>query len=125
MGLTAELLKAVPAAEKFRAALDAMEKENEFLKGENAELREELAQFIENWETLDGDAVRSLHYLAQYGQGHAGEISQACQMNIHLVESYLKHLGAGGYVHLPSNGEPHYALAPKGKRYLRERGLHK
>lgn len=124
MGLIADLLKEIPAAAKYRPALEAMEKENELLKAENAELKEEVAQFIPRWHTLDGDAVKTLVYLSQYESGHAGEIAQAYQLNIQIVEMYLNNLAAGGYIHAPLNGAgPHHALAQKGRRYLRERGL--
>ena len=125
MGLTADLLKEIPAAAKFKAELDAMEKANESLKAENAELKEELAQFIQSWVTLDWDAVRTLVHLSQYERAHAREIAEACQMNVHLVESHLNYLVAGEFVHAPLAGEPRHSLALKGRRYLRERGLHK
>lgn len=51
-----ELLGAVPAAAKYRAELEQMAVENAGLKAENAHLKTELAQYIEQWETLDGDA---------------------------------------------------------------------
>ena len=38
------------------------------------------------------------------------------------IHSYL---AACDYVRAPLNGEPRYGLARKGRRYLRERGLHK
>ena len=123
MGLIADLLKEVPAAAKYQVGLEAMERENARLKAENAELNEELAQFIQKWDTLDGDAVRTLMYLSQCERGHAHEIAQACQLNIQIVETYLNHLAQADYVHAPLNGEPRYGLAHKGRRYLRERGL--
>jgi hypothetical protein len=125
MGLTTDLLQEFPAAAKYRAELAAMENENERLKAENAGLKEELAQLIPGWVTLDWDAVRALVYLSQHERGHASEIAQAYQMNIHLVESHLNYLAACDYIHAPLNGEPRYGLAHKGRRYLRERGLHK
>lgn len=126
MELIADLLKEIPAAAKYRSGLEAMAKENERLKAENAELQEELAQYIQRWDTLDGDAVKTLVYLSQYERGHASEIAQACQLNLQIVEMYLNNLAAGGYVHAPLNGEePRHGLAHKGRRYLRERGLHK
>jgi hypothetical protein len=121
----AELLKEIPAAAKYRAELDAMEKESERLKAENAGLKEELAQFIQSWVTLDWDSVRTLVYLAENERAHASEIAQAYQMNVHLVQSHLNYLVAGDFVHAPLGGEPRHSLAHKGRRYLRERGLHK
>lgn len=123
MGFIADLLKEIPAAARYQAALHAMEQENERLKAENSELKEELAQFINNWETLDWDAVRTLIYLSQHAHAHAHEIAGAYQINIQIAESYLSYLARGGFVHAPLNGEPRYGLAHKGRRYLRERGL--
>jgi len=120
----ADLLQEVPAAEKYRAQLEAMERENRLLRAENGELKEELAQFVQSWVTLDWDAVRTLVYLARHERAHASEIAQAYQMNAHLVESHLNYLVAGNFVHAPLSGEPRHSLAHKGRRYLRERGLH-
>jgi hypothetical protein len=123
VGLIAELLKEILAAAKYRPALEAMEKENELLKAENAELKEDLEEYIQRWGTLDSGAVKALMYLSQNERGHAGEIAQAHELNIQIVEMYLNVLAEGNYVHAPLNGEPHYGLARKGRRYLHERGL--
>jgi predicted transcriptional regulator len=124
VGLIAELLKEFPVAAKYRSGLDAMEQENERLKAENADLKEELAHYIQQWNTLDGDAVKTLIYISQHECGHVHEIAQAYQINVQIVEMYLKTLVQADYVHAPLNGaEQHYGLALKGKRYLRERGL--
>ncbi len=124
MGLVAELLNDVPAAAKYRAELEAMEQENERLRAENADLEEELAEYLQQWETLDSDAVRTLEYLSQFERGHPHEIAQACQINIQCVESQLRFLATWQYVHAPVNGsEPMFALARKGRRYLSDRGL--
>lgn len=124
MGLIADLLKEIPAAAKYQSGLDAMEKENELLKAENAELKEELAHVVQQWATLDGDAVKSLVYLSQNEHGHAVEIAQAYQLNVQIVEMYLNTLVREDYIHAPPNGaELRYGLAHKGRRYLRERGL--
>jgi hypothetical protein len=118
------LLKELPAAAGYRAELEALEREHARLQAENAGLREELAQYINNWETLDWDAVRALVYLSRHGRGQAGEIAQSCGMHIQIAESYLGFLAAQGFVRAPQAGEPHYGLEHKGRRYLRERGLH-
>lgn len=125
MGLIAKLLKDVPAAEKYRKELEALEASNKKLKAENADLKEELSQFIQNWVTLDWDSVRTLVCLSEKERAHAKEIAEACQMNEFLVQSHLNHLVQGDYVHPPRDSEPRHSLAVKGRRYLRERGLHK
>ena len=123
MSLIADLLKEFPAAVKYRGELEAMARENESLKAENARLTEELSDYIDRWETLDAEAVRTLEYLSRHERGHAQEIASAYQLHIQVVDAYLKHLAERDYVVPPVNGEPHYGLAHKGRRYLRGRGL--
>ena len=55
-----QLLKDAPAAAPYRAQLEELAREHTELRTENARLRDELAWFIPQWETLDGDAVRTL-----------------------------------------------------------------
>lgn len=49
MGFVAKLLKDVPVAAKYRAALVAVERDNARLAAENARLREELAEHVQQW----------------------------------------------------------------------------
>ena len=124
MGLIADLIREIPAAGKYRAQLDAMERENERLKTEIAGLEKELSQYIEKWETLDGEAVRTLVYLSQRRIDGPGDIAHANEMNFQIVEMYLKFLVTHAYVHAPATGgDTGYALSHKGRRYLHERGL--
>ncbi|MGE5524524.1 MAG: hypothetical protein ACM3SS_12485 [Rhodospirillaceae bacterium] len=124
MGVTAELLKEIPAAEKYRGRLEALEAEVERLAAENAQLKTELARYIDRWETLDGDALDTLLYLSRNERGNAVEIAKANKVNIQIVETYLKQLVTCEYVHAHANGEvPHFGLAHKGRWYLEERGL--
>jgi hypothetical protein len=123
VGLIADLLKDVPAAVKYRTELESMECENARLRAENARLAEALSEYIDRWETLDAEAVRTLEYLSRHECGHAHEIASAYQLNIQVVDAYLKHLAARDYVVPPVNGEVRYGLAHKGRRYLRGRGL--
>ena len=124
LALIADLLKEIPAAAKYKVELETMERENELLKAENAELQEELGQYIQKWVTLDEGALKTLMYLSQFERGHARDIAQAYELNIQIVEMYLNVLAEGHYVHAPVNGsESHYGIARKGQYYLRERGL--
>lgn len=124
MGVIADLIKEIPAAGKYESGLDAIEKENASLKAENAELKQELAHYIQRWETLDGDGLKTLIYISRYERGHAAEIAQACQMNVQIVETYMRKLLQDDYILTPLNGAEHsYGLAYKGRRYLSERGL--
>ena len=123
MGAIADLIRKIPAAAKYRAALEAMEQENVQLKAENEDLKEELAQYLQQWETLDGDAVTTLVYLSQYERSHSHEIAATTKVNPQTVEAYLKFLAQHAYVHPPADGEAGFGIAHKGRRYLRERGL--
>jgi len=135
VGVVTTLLKQVPAAAKFAPRLAALEKELLQLRAENARLREELAQYIEQWETLDGPQVGVLQYLALNAPGHATEIADAISINVQIAETSLVFLQKYAYVDASTpvvqKGKPargrkqRYTLSPKGVRYLRERGLHK
>ena len=123
MGAIADLIKNIPAAAKYRAVLEAMERETAQLRAENEELKLELAQYIEQWATLDGDAVATLVYLSQYERGQPHEIAAFNKVNPQIPESHLKFLAQQAYVHPPADREAGYAISHKGRRYLHERGL--
>ena len=119
-----ELLGAVLVAAKYRAELEKVAYENVRLKNENAELKMELAQYIEQWETLDGDAVRTLQYLAQDAFESAEAIARTHNMNFQIAEMYLHFLVKHAYVAAPATAaKSGYDLTSKGRRYLRERGF--
>ncbi len=116
-----ELLAAVPAAAKYRAQLEQMAGDNARLKAENTELKSELAQYIEQWETLDGDAVRTLQYLAQEAFESAEAIARTHNMNLQIADMYLRFLVKHAYVAAPAaTVNSGYDLTSKGRRYLRE-----
>lgn len=128
----ATLLRQVPAAAKYKSKLQAMEKELLQLRSENAALRDDLAQYIEQWETLDGPQVSTLQYLAANSRGHAREIARSVSINIQIAETSLLFLCQHNYVRpdlaagKATRGKPErFALSAKGERYLRSRGLHK
>lgn len=124
MASIAELIREIPALEKYRDELDALERDNRQLRAENAELRTELADFIGKWETLDGDAVRTLQYLAQDAFDSADAIARTHNMNFQIAEMYLHFLVKHAYVAAPAvAANSAYGLTPKGRRYLRERGF--
>jgi hypothetical protein len=132
VSVVATLLKQVPASAKFKPKLEALEKELMQLRAENARLQVELAQYIEQWETLDGPQVSALQYLARYERGHAAEIARAITVNIQIAETSLVFLHKCDYVTPATNGQKpargkkaQFALSAKGARYLRDRGLYK
>jgi len=123
MGAIEELIKQVPAAAKYRAGLEAMERDNARLKAENEALRRELAQYIEKWETLDGDAVMTLVYLSQCERSQPHEIAAGNKVNPQITESYLRFLTQHAYVQPSADDTAGFEISHKGRRYLHERGL--
>jgi hypothetical protein len=117
------LFDEVPAAAQYRAQLESLAREHAALKAENGRLHEELEMFIRKWDTLDGDAVRTLEYLARVERGHAQEIASANQVNIQIAESYLGFLLQLQYVQTSAGDAAHFNITGKGRHYLRERGL--
>src|SRR3954465_8270987 len=97
-----DLLRAVPPASKYREDLEQLAAENARLKLENAALQDELAQYIEQWETLDGDAVNTLRYLAGAAFDSAHAIATTHDMNIQIAEMYLHFLVKHAYVAAPA-----------------------
>lgn len=118
-----QLLQEVPGAAQYRAQLESLAREHAELKVENTRLQDELTWFIPQWDTLDGDAVRTLEYLSRVERAQPPEIAAANQVNIQIVDSYLSYLVRGQYAHAPADRAPQFSISAKGRRYLRERGL--
>lgn len=103
--------------------VQSLEAEVVRLRAENARLSQELEQYIEQWETLDGPQVSTLAYLCEHGGGVAARIARGIDANIQIVESSLIFLHRLNYVRPASAGKAGFCLAAKGERYLRSRGL--
>jgi len=93
------------------------------LETENAELKTELEQYIEKWETLDGDAVKALRYLSRHKTALPKEVAKGNGINLQIADSYLKFLSRHDYVRAPGAAGKPYSILHKGIRYLEERGL--
>ncbi len=113
----------MPAAAPYRAQLESLPREYAALKAENGRLNEQLEMFIRKWDTLDGDAVRALEYLARVERGHPQEIARTNQVNIRIVESYPGFLAQLHYVRVSAADGAHFNISGKGRHYLRGRGL--
>jgi hypothetical protein len=112
--------------------LQKLQKEVVRLRAENARLNDELAQYVEQWETLDGPQVGTLIYLCERDHGIAPDIAHDLDVNIQIVESSLVFLEkcryivqAAGVAKSARGKKQRFRLAPKGVRYLKSRGLHK
>lgn len=115
--------KKSPTRSLKNPALEELKQKIAALQAENAELHIELAQYIEKWETLDGDAVNTLAYLCRHPGARPAAIAKGNQVNPQIVESYLKFLAQHHYVRAPNKPGQPYSVLQKGVRYLEERGL--
>ena len=115
--------KQSPARSSQNAALEKLRQHVALLEAEIAGLNTELAQYIEKWETLDGDAVNTLAYLYRNPRARPKEIARANQVNPQIVDSYLKFLAQHHYVRAPNKAGQAYTVLQKGERYLEQRGL--
>ncbi len=115
--------KKSPAKPRPDAGVDKLKQKIAALEAENAELKLELEQYIEKWETLDGDAVKALIYLSKHKTGVAKEVAKANGVNIQIADHYLKFLATNHYVRVPATAGKPYTIVHKGMRYLEERGL--
>jgi hypothetical protein len=93
------------------------------LQTEVAELKIELEQYIEKWETLDGEAVKALIYLSRHKTGVARAVAKANGVNIQIADLYLRFLAQHHYVRAPASSGKPYTILHKGVRYLEERSL--
>jgi len=112
--------------------LQKLQKEVVRLRAENTRLTNELAQYAEQWETLDGPQVSTLIYLCERDHGIASDIACDLDANIQIVESSLVFLEkcqyivqAAGAAKSMRGKKQRFSLAPKGMRYLKSRSLHK
>ena len=92
------------------------------LQAENAELKIELEQYIEKWETLDGDAVQALIYLSRHKACTSRDMAKANGVNVQITDHYLKFLAEHHYARGAAAGKT-YTILHKGMRYLEDRGL--
>jgi len=123
MPKTASRAKKSPTKSRPDASVDKLKQKIAALQAENAELKLELEQYIERWETLDGDAVKALMYLSKHKTGVAKEIAKADGINIQIADHYLKFLATHRYVRAPIAAGKPYTIVHKGIRYLEERNL--
>lgn len=104
-------------------AVQKLKQKIALLEAENAELKIELEQYIEKWETLDGDAVKALMYLSRHKSALPKEVAKGNGVNLQIADSYLKFLSRHDYVRAPAAAGKPYTILHKGMRYLEERRL--
>lgn len=112
-----------PARPRQDANVDKLKQKIAALEAENAELKNEIEQYLEKWETLDGDAVTALRYLSRHKTALPKEVAKGNGVNLQIADSYLKFLSRHDYVRAPSAAGKPYTILHKGIRYLEERGL--
>ncbi|MEI7681269.1 MAG: hypothetical protein WCK07_17845, partial [Betaproteobacteria bacterium] len=102
MPKAASRAKKSPTRSSPDASVEKLKQKIAALQAENAELKIELEQYIEKWETLDGDAVKALIYLSRNKGGAAKDIAKANGANIQIADHYLKFLNDNHYVRAAS-----------------------
>jgi hypothetical protein len=115
--------KKSPSQPRQNASVERLRQKITALEMENADLRTELEQYIEKWETLDGDAVKALIYLSRHKTALPKEVAKGNGVHLNIADSYLKYLSRHQYVRAPSASGKPYTIQHKGIRYLEERDL--
>ena len=123
MPKAASRAKKSPTRSPQTASIEKLKQKIAALEAENTELKTELEQYIEKWETLDGDAVKALIYLSRHKSALPKEVAKGNGVNLQIADSYLKFLSSHSYVRAPGTSGKPYAILHKGIRYLEERGL--
>lgn len=123
-----EILKDIPATERYKGDLRAMEEENASLKTENALLRKELDTLrarIASPDALDSEMEKVLVYISQEEYASVEDIAQGLSLSLDAVETHIEELMKSNYIEVShaSSKRPEYYLKQKGKRYLRGIGL--
>jgi predicted RNase H-like nuclease (RuvC/YqgF family) len=132
MGWIADLLKEIPSAARYKAELEAMEKENTSLKAENAQLkaqldtaRKELAAVNAPASGLAKDAESVLVFIARHENSTVTQIARALGLNKDSVEMHLEDLATSKHIDASyvAGEEPEQYLLQGGRRYLHDKGL--
>jgi predicted HTH transcriptional regulator len=132
MGWIADLLKEIPSAARYKAELEAMEKDNAALKMENANMkaqlenaRQELVAANAPANALSGDAEKVLVFIANNEHSTATQVARALDVSKGAVEMHLEDLAASGHIDASyaMDEEPEHHLAQVGRRYLHDKDL--
>jgi DNA-binding MarR family transcriptional regulator len=123
-----ELLKDIPATERYKRELRGMEEENASLKTENALLRKELDTLrtrVASPDALETEMEQVLVFISQEEYATAATIAQALSLSAKAVEMYIDELMRSNYIEVShaSSDNAQYYLKQKGKRYLHGLGL--
>ena len=133
MGWIADLLQEIPSAARYKAELEAMEKENGVLKNEKSSLKLELEKLrgeVEHQkksqsERLSEEPEKILQLLADNERLTAAQIANDLSIKSPLVDMHLHDLNESEHVGLSFTveEEPEYFIQQEGRRYLNARGL--
>ena len=131
MGWVADLLKEIPPAARFKAELEAMEKEgialkeeNDSLKSELQALRNELSEHRSREGTLAKDAETILVFIAKNAYATAPQVAKTLGMSKSVTDMHLEDLETAKHIdalHLMGQ-ESQYYLEQTGRRYLHAKG---
>ena len=123
MAKAANRAKKSPPQSRQAGPIEKLKQKIVALEAENADLKNELEQYIEKWETLDGDAVKALMYLSRHKTAVPKEVAKGNGVHLTIADSYLKYLSNHQYVRAPGAAGKPYTILHKGMRYLEERDL--
>ena len=128
MGWIADLLKEIPSAARYKAELEAMEKENASLKTENSRLKSELDALkakATGQPKLPDDVEKVLLFISQNEQTPAAHIAARLSLRQQVVDMHLEDLIGADYIDgsYAAMQETTYYLKQAGRRYLHSRGM--
>ena len=133
MGWIADLLKEIPSAARYKAELEAMEKENAVLKSQVSDLRQEIQRrdnIIQkeksHGQRLEEVREKLLVALSAGGELQADQLAQAVGIGEQLATFHLNEMEEAGLVSAAMfyTGRPSlWRIAQKGRSYLVTHGL--
>lgn len=132
MGWIADLLKEIPSAARYKAELEAMEKENNSQKAELARLnskvealKSELKSYKPAEDGLTPDVEKILIVIGRHEYISAAQVAQSLALSKGLVEMHLEDLMTAQHIDASyaMGQETEYYLKQPGRRYLHAKGL--
>jgi uncharacterized protein YgbK (DUF1537 family) len=125
MGWIADLLKEIPSAARYKAELEAMEKENNSLRAEVEALRSELKSYKPAEGSLIPDVEKILIVIGRHEYITAAQVAHSLSLSKGLVEMHLEDLMTAQHIDASyaMGQETEYYLKQSGRRYLHAKGL--
>ncbi|MBI3808011.1 MAG: hypothetical protein HY281_10960 [Nitrospirae bacterium] len=126
MGWIADLLKEIPSAARYKAELEAIEKENAVLKAQVSDLKQEL-QRRDHGQRLEEIREKMLVLLIEDSWVPDSAVAKSLNIKVPLASYHLNELLDSGFIEscLPGiiTKEPNRRISQSGRSYLVSRGL--